>query len=613
MSQRHPHFHFCNLQYYPGANPYLKAAAITFDWTGQEGDETLAITDFQAEIGQKLSHCQEISFNSWSEAIAGTVLAISQLEMDLHLEHFSVTPLDGRYRFAVQALHEPTSRRTVQFVADWLTAIARREGFDFSSRLRSLQERFRRSPYGGPTSYALLRAAYEREIPTFYLPEERLMQYGYGKYQVRGISTTFDGDSHLDSDFTTFKDDCKDFLARCGFPVPQGAVVSSLDGALAAVAEIGYPVAVKPVVGHKGIGVTANIQDERGLILAFEEAAAANVGRRVQIIVEQHLAGGDFRLLCVGGKFVAAVERRPPHVIGDGRTIISALIERENATPARLDSPTSALSKIIVDEAMADYLQEQGFSLSSIPEAGQRVFLRKIANISAGGVSVGVSDLVHPENQQLAAAIAQYFRLTCLGIDVITEDISRSWREGNLGIIEINAAPGVFMHLNPALGESVDVPSRILEFLLPGDGPCRMPILTCNRLGGDELCQIIESLLQRHPHWLVGGICREGVWLNQSARKLAIDYNGSVGSLLRHPQLDFLIAEYPEAIFEEEGMAYEGSNWVVLEEPTATEKLLARDILPGGKVIFREKNQDIQEVIKSILYLDSCINSLSEQ
>jgi cyanophycin synthetase len=243
----------------------------------------------------------------------------------------------------------------------------------------NLQNIFRRSVYGGPTVYALLRKAYEKGIPAFYLWDEGLMQYGYGRKQVRGIATTFDGDSHIDSDFTTRKDDCKAFLATLGFPVPKGEIVTSREGALDAAEDIGYPVAIKPVVGHKGIGVTADVRNSEELRAAFNRAVKAIPEEQsIRVIVEKSISGSDFRLLCVNGRFVAATERRPASIVGDGYSTISELIDRENRADARRDTPTSAMSKIQLDEAMDMYLEEQGLSLDSIVKDGQRVdFLQK--------------------------------------------------------------------------------------------------------------------------------------------------------------------------------------------------------------------------------------------
>lgn len=171
-------------------------------------------------------------------------------------------------------------------------------------------------------------------------------------------------------------------------------------------------------------------------------------------------------MLCVNGRFVAATERRPASVVGDGHLTLAELIRLENRKPARLDTPTSPMSKIQIDEAMELYLEEQRLSLDSVIEKGRTVYLRKVANLSAGGMSIDSTHTVHDDNIILAQDIAQHFQLTCLGIDVITKSLSESWKSSNFAILEINAAPGVLMHLKPSEGESVDVPSHILETFL---------------------------------------------------------------------------------------------------------------------------------------------------
>jgi cyanophycin synthetase len=419
------------------------------------------------------------------------------------------------------------------------------------------------------------------------------MQYGYGTKQVRGIATTFDCDSHVDSDFTTRKDDCKAFLDTLGFPVPKGDIVFSEKEAFAVAREVGYPVAVKPVVGHKGIGVTADVQHEDELESAYLRAVKAiPENERIRIIVEKSISGKDYRLLCVNGRFVAATERRPASVVGDGYSTIDELIERENRKSARLDTPTSPMSKIQRDEAMELYLEEQGLSLDSVIEKDRTIYLRKVANLSAGGMSIDATHTVHPDNIILAQDIAQHFRLVCLGIDVIAESLAKSWKESNFAILEINAAPGILMHLNPAVGESVDVPSHILETFFESGVDARIPIITFNQISINELQETIDHILVQHPNWTVGAVCRDGVFVNRSEKFLNKNYNTNVQTLLRNPKLDLLIAEYDQDILEKEGMFYYGSDVVVLNNPTEIEMMLMRDVFDNSTVVIR-KGDDI--------------------
>ncbi|MEH1890605.1 MAG: acetate--CoA ligase family protein [Nostoc sp.] len=584
-------FDIFNFKHYIGPNPYLDTGALVFDFALIESRKPLPIEDYIARIGDRYPHLGSQTYESYAHLFAQVVSEVGKLEMDLHLNHWSVKPYPDLVRISVQSLHERTTREVAYFVWDWFEAITQDEDFTFDEQLVKLQNRFRASVYGGPTVYALLRTAYEKGIPAFYLWEEGLIQYGLGKKHVRGVATTFNCDSHLDSEFTTRKDDCKAFLKTLGFPVPEGDIVFSEKEALAAARQIGYPVAVKPVVGHKGIGVTADIQDSKELLSAYNRALAPiPEDQLTRIIVEKSISGSDFRLLCVNGRFVAATERRPASVVGDGYLTLAELIRQENRKPARLDSPTSPMSKIQIDEAMELYLDEQRLSLDSVIEKGRTVYLRKVANLSAGGISIDATPTVHADNIILAQDIAQYFQLTCLGIDVITKSLSESWKSSNFAILEINAAPGVLMHLKPSVGESVDVPSHILETFFESGTDARIPIITFNKISVEELQATIDHILLQHPDWTIGAVCRDAVFVNRSKKVLSKNYNSNVQTLLRHPKLDLLIAEYAEDILNEEGMFYRNSNIVVLDNPTETEMILVRDVFDGSTVVIRKGN-----------------------
>jgi cyanophycin synthetase len=591
-------FDIFNFKHYIGSNPYLDRGALVFDFALVEFREPLPIEDYISRIGKDAQRLVERrsyadlgnqSYESYADLFAQVVSEVGKLDMDLHLNKWSVKSYPNYTRISIESLHERTTREVVYFVWDWFETITQDEDFNFEDQLVKLQNRFRASVYGGPTVYALLRTAYEKGIPAFYLWEEGLMQYGLGKKHVRGVATTFNCDSHLDSEFTTRKDDCKAFLKTLGFPVPEGDIVFSPKEALAAARKIGYPVAVKPVVGHKGIGVTADVQDLNELEFAYNRALAAIPDDQLpRIIVEKSISGSDFRLLCVDGKFVAATERRPASVVGDGYLTIAELIRQENRKPARLDSPTSPMSKILVDDAMELYLEEQRLSLNSVIENGRTVYLRKVANLSAGGMSIDATQTVHDDNIILAQDIAQHFQLTCLGIDVITKSLSESWKSSNFAILEINAAPGILMHLKPSEGESVDVPSHILQTFFESGTDGRIPIITFNRISVEELQTTIDHILLQHPDWIIGAVCRDAVFLNRSKKVLSKDYNSNVQTLLRHPKVDLLIAEYGEDILEQEGMFYQGSNIVVLDNPTEIEMILARDVFEGSTVVIKK-------------------------
>ena len=582
-------FDIFNIRYYIGANPYLSSAATLFDFMLTENQNALPLEKYVEVISDRYPNFRSITFTSHADLFAQTMAQLSQLEMDLQLQHWSLKTYPKFDRIAIETLHARTSREMIFSVWDWFEAITQGREFAIADHIEVLQTQFRRSVYGGPTVYSLYKSAQLQGIPTFYLWDEGLMQYGYGRKQIRGIATTFDSDSHLDSDFTTRKDDCKAFLSTLGFPVPKGRIVSTLKEAQSAVDRLSYPVAIKPVVGHKGIGVTANVQTDEDLEAAFDRAVdAIEADQPIRVIVEQSIEGSDFRLLCVDGKFVAATERRPASVIGDGTSTIAQLIDRANRSSDRSDTPTSPLGKIKLDDAMDRYLTEQNLALETVLERDREVFLRKVANLSSGGLSIDATSVIHPDNIVLAQDIAQHFRLTCLGIDIITRDLSHSWKEGNFAIIEINAAPGVFMHMKPAVGQSVDVTSHILKTFFRSGDDGRIPIITFNRVTIPELQEAIAYILRQQPHWTIGAVCQDGVLINHSEKPLHSDYNTNVQNLLRHPKLDLLIAEYPESVLDRAGMFYSGSNLVILHDPTETEMMLTRDAFDDARVVTKQ-------------------------
>jgi cyanophycin synthetase len=240
---------------------------------------------------------------------------------------------------------------------------------------------------------------------------------------------------------------------------------------------------------------------------------------------------------------------------------------------------------------MYRYLTEQDLSLDSVLDRDRKVFLRKVANLSAGGLSIDATSTIHPDNIVLAQDVAQHFRLTCLGIDVMTRDLSRSWKEGNFAIIEINAAPGIFMHLKPTIGNSVDVTSHLLKTFFQSGADARIPIITFNHVTLSELQTIIAYILRHHPHWTIGAVCQDGVLINHSEKPLHSDYNTNVQNLVRHPKLDLLIAEYPESVLERAGMFYTHSNLVILNDPTDIEMTLTKTAFDDARVVIKQENQ----------------------
>jgi len=300
----------------------------------------------------------------------------------------------------------------------------------------------------------------------------------------------------------------------CGFPTPKGKNCRSLNEAIKEAEKIGFPVVVKPVAGHKGQGVTTGIESESELEKAYQkiiDIVDSEGSKSDGIIIQQQIYGTDHRLLTVNGKFAAALQRVPAYVEGNGYDSIEKLITEENKKEVRLDNARSPLCKIKIDDDLKEYLKIQKLTLQDVPEEKERIYLRRVANISAGGVSVNVTDKIHPKNIELTECIVRYFKVKCLGIDVLAEDISKPWNEGNFGIIEINAGPGVFMHLAPAIGDSIDVPGLIMDSHFYKSDFSRIPVIAGNSLSLGFANLVLDTIRKLKPTVYFGALTDEGV------------------------------------------------------------------------------------------------------
>ncbi len=577
-------FELSDLRSYQGPNLYLDRQAFTCRlFLAPNGPDVGHYRDEVLRLFPRLEA-------RWPEKVVDlfclVLLEVLKMDIDLACTRYRVEGDGDETLLAFDYLDADIAEEALWVARDWFRAMNDRRPFDMEGEFKRLQARFDKTLYGGPTLYSLIEAGLKRDIPVFYLPEENQFQWGYGRKAVRGRSTTFHVDGIKDTEFTTFKDMCKEFLLSCGFPTPRGATAFTAAEAEAAATELGFPVVVKPVAGHKGQGVVTGIDSLEGVRRAFANiVSSAAVKRFDGAIVEQQIYGTDHRLLSVGGRFVAALERVPAYVDGDGAHTIAELVERENQTPARLDNARSPLCKIKLDDDLQDFLRLQGKTVQTVPAAGERVFLRRVANISAGGVSINVTDRIHPANVKMVEDIAKFFRVTCLGIDVLTEDISRPWTEGKLGIIEINAGPGVFMHLAPAIGESVDVPGAIIRTHFPRPGAERVPIIAGNRLRLG-FCQLLRDKLEAsRPGIEVGTLTSEGVYFNGQYFFNNPRHDQNVRIVLRNPRLGFAVFSHDRDALAEYGTMHQGADVVVLEDPEPAEETLARDLLPGGYLV----------------------------
>lgn len=577
-------FHVHKFYTYTGPNFYLDRRSIVFNLSLNPEGETVGFYEDVVFKAFPALEALPVATNV-AEFFAMTVLHLMKMDIDLFIDKYAISRDEEEWVIAIEFLDEKIAVACIKLVRDWFRAIDKGEDFDIMTPWVALQGKFDRTLFGGPTIYSLYEAGLKRDIPVHFLFTENQFQWGYGKKQIRGRSTTFHVDGIKDTEFTMYKDMCGDFLQLCGFPTPRGENCFEEDEAVEVAIELGYPVVVKPVAGHKGQGVVTGIMDEAGVRKAFQNVINLAAEQGVEFdgaLVQKMIFGMDHRLLTVGGKFAAALERVPAYVDGDGKSSIEELIIEENKTVARIDNARSPLCKIKIDADLKDYLKLQDLELSSVPAAAERIYLRRVANISAGGVSINVTPNIHPLNVKMVEDIAAFFNVTCLGIDVLTEDISQPWTAGNFGIIEINAGPGVFMHLAPAIGESIDVPGLIMAHHFHRPEASRIPIITGNKISTAFAEKLMNVFKETDPKVFVGALTPEGIHFDGKYFHKDAMHDQNIKIILRHPKLDIAILQHSKDDIYDFGTWHEGADLVILENPDIAEEILARDMLPGA-------------------------------
>lgn len=571
---------------YSGPNYYIDRAAMVFNvFIDPKGPDA---NFFKDKVVEKFPELKANFPTEVSELFAKVLLLVSKMNLNVFIERCSIIPDAEEWTCAVEMLEERITKECIYLTSDWFLALSNKTDFDFDKLFGDIQRKFDKSLYGGPTIYSLIEGGVIRGVPVHYLYEENQFQWGYGRKQRRGRSTIFHTDGIKDTEFTTYKDMCGDFLELCGFPTPKGFTCFTQEEIEEAVEEIGFPCVIKPVNGHKGQGVTTGIESMEEAIKAYkntmkvaEEGGVAFEGA----LVQTQIYGYDHRILTIGGKFVACLKRVPAFVKGDGKSTIKQLIDADNELEIRADTARSPLCKIKLDEDMLDYMKLQGLTPDHVPAAGEEVVLRRVANISAGGVSYNVTNEMHIENIKMAENISKFLNVTALGIDVLAADISKPWQEGNFGIIEINAGPGVFMHLAPAFGGSVDVPGAIMENFFgtkPEGG--RIPIIAGNFLTHNLVDGIYAKLKEIKPNIEFGSVRVDGAYFNSDFFNDNV-HDENVKIVLRNPRLEFAAFEHTNNDIHDFGTWHWGHDIAILDKPNYAEKILARDLLPGGVLV----------------------------
>ncbi|HEX5718629.1 MAG TPA: cyanophycin synthetase [Thermoanaerobaculia bacterium] len=423
---------------------------------------------------------------------------------------------------------------------------------DFNAELEKLV-RLAHQRALGPTTAALVRAAEDRGIPWLRLNDRSLVQLGYGKYQRRIQASITSETRQIATEIASDKRLTHRLLEDLGLPVPRQVLVDDVEEAVAETEGIGFPVVVKPLDGNHGKGVVVDLKTPEQVRTAFEKAQDYSS----RVLVEACQSGNDYRILVVNGRVVAVAQRVPGHVVGDGRHTVAELVEIVNRDPRRGVGHEKVLTRLEIDDQAQRRLETQGLSPESVPEPGRMVFLRSTGNLSTGGTAIDKTDAIHYDNRIMAERAVQAIGLDVGGVDFISPDISRSFKDVGGAIVEINAAPGFRMHLAPTEGTPRDVAGPAIDMLFPPGTPCRIPIAAITGTNGKTTTTRMVAHILKLAGYTVGMTTTDGVYID-GVLTVRGDMTGPWSSqlVLRDPRVDAAVLETARG-----GIVRSGLGW----------------------------------------------------
>lgn len=455
----------------------------------------------------------------------------------------------GQYKVVVSAWQDDIARATLIDARDLVMAMINDEPYDLAAtveRLRDLTER----RMLGPSTNSIARAAEARKIPIIRLNDGNLVQLGHASLMRRIWTAETDLTGAIAAGIASDKDLTKQLLSAVGVPVPEGRLVETPVEAWSAAEDIGLPVVVKPSDGNHGRGVFTHLMTREEVEKAFVAAGEEGSG----VIVERFISGDEHRLLVVGHRLVAAARGESAWITGDGQATVASLIESQlNTDPRRGETEEHPLNPIGIDTIVSLNLERQGLTPASVPAAGRRVLIQR-----NGNVANDCTDLVHPSVAEEVVLAARTIGLDIAGIDLVTDDISRPLSETHGAIVEVNAGPGLLMHLKPASGEPRDVGSAIVDHLYPGGSNGRIPLVgICGIHKSAPVAQLVAHLLGVAGH-KVGMATTQGLTIDRRLLEAGDGTRRDIAHrLLRNRAVEAAVIESPPTTIANEGMAYD--------------------------------------------------------
>jgi cyanophycin synthetase len=449
------------------------------------------------------------------------------------------TGVKGIYNVVFSYMEEAVGQYAAKASVRIAEALVKSESYDIQKDVQAMRE-LREDVRFGPSTGSIVDEAIARDIPYIRLDSQSLVQLGYGKNQVRFRATMTDKTSSIAVDLASDKNATKNMLSEAAIPVAKGVCIASEEYLEESVNKIGFPLVFKPLDGNHGKGASINVKTMEDARLAFEHAK--KYSRRV--IIEKFVTGYDFRVLVINHRFIAAALREPAHVVGDGISNIQQLIDKENTDPRRGYGHENVLTEISVDKDTMDQLAKSNYTLETVLKKDEKCYLKGTANLSTGGTSTDVTDVVHPHNIFICERISRIIGLDICGIDIMADNLSEPLEQSGGVILEVNAAPGFRMHLAPANGLPRNVAAPVIDMLYPTGKSCRIPIIAITGTNGKTTTTRLIAHIVKNHGYKVGFTTSDGIYVGNSMLTKG-DTTGPLSAefILKDPTVEFAVLE----------------------------------------------------------------------
>lgn len=459
--------------------------------------------------------------------------------MDVGFGRTRGTGKTGVYNVVFSYMEEKVGQFAAQASVNIAQALISSTSYDLGADIKTMREMRERERFG-PSTGSIVDEAVARDIPFIRLNDESLVQLGYGKNQVRFRATMTDRTSSIAVDLASNKEETKRLLQEAAIPVAKGMCIVHESEVQEAIDKIKFPLVFKPLDGNHGKGASINVKTVEDAYAAFQHAK--KYSRR--IIVEKFITGYDFRVLVINHRFIAAALREPAHVVGDGTSNIQQLIDLENKDPRRGYGHENVLTEISIDKETQDQLAKYNYSLDTILPKGEKCYLKGTANLSTGGTSTDVTDIMHPTNIFICERISRVIGLDICGIDIMAQNLSEPLETSGGVVLEVNAAPGFRMHLAPANGLPRNVAAPVIDMLYPPGKSCRIPIIAITGTNGKTTTTRLIAHIVKNNGYRVGYTTSDGIYVQNSMLSKG-DTTGPLSAefILKDPTVDFAVLE----------------------------------------------------------------------